>query len=132
MGLRSSYVRSWWLPVLGPTSTLLLWHFDDALEHAAVGGFISLDVGDVAWSLGVMPTKVRDAVKRLAWRKCIVVEAHGEDALISVPNGLGPVRTRDVARWPDSVRDEHERQVERLWVPTSHQLGAVDRQEEAS
>ena len=48
---RSAYAETFWLPVLGPSTTWLLRHFTIQLERSPEG--VELDVEDTARSLGL-------------------------------------------------------------------------------
>lgn len=77
-----AYCEGHWLPVLGPTCYLLARRFADSTH-----GITSYTYGDLAFALGVSPTKIRDAVKRL--RRFGPVEY--EDRIIVMPD-----------YWPDA------------------------------
>ena len=106
---RSLYVETFWLPILGPTSTWLLRRiairFDD---HPA--GF-GLEVVETARSLGLGERVGRNSPLRRAMARCVTFEVarhEGGDAL-GVRRRLPPLPRRHLIHLPTSLQDEHRR-----------------------
>lgn len=106
--LRSSYVERFWLPILGPTTTLLLRHmavrFDDQPE-----GF-DLPLLDTAAALGLGSKAGRNSpfLRALARAtKFQVAQAVGHGAL-AVRQRVAPLTRSQTERLPAPLRDEHD------------------------
>ena len=106
---RSLYVETFWLGILGPTSTWLLRHiaigFDD---HP--GGF-DLDAAETARALGLGDRVSRNSPIRRAMARCVKFETarhEGIDAL-GVRRRLAPLPRRYLIQLPPSLQEEHRR-----------------------
>lgn len=65
----SPYVERFWLPVLGPTSTLLLRHVDRRLAEAPDG--VVLDIAELSRALGVSPIVDTNGHVPKALNRCV-------------------------------------------------------------
>lgn len=105
--LRSTYVERFWLPILGPTTTLLLRRMaTDFDDHPA--GF-DLPLLDTAAALGLGHKGGRNspflrALERATTFK--IAEPAGQDAL-AVRRRVAPLTRTQVDRLPAPLRDEH-------------------------
>lgn len=107
---RSDYVERFWLPVLGPCSTLLLRRLADALEQGPRP--LTLDVDELAHELGVGirsgPTApLRRSLARLE-RFGLARLASGGHGILEVRRALPPLARAQVARLPEALRAAHE------------------------
>jgi hypothetical protein len=107
---RSDYVERFWLPVLGPCTTLLLRRLADALEGGPRP--LTLDVDELAHQLGVGirsgPTApLRRSLTRLE-RFGLARVASGGHGILEVRRALPPLARAQVARLPEELRAAHE------------------------
>ena len=105
---RSSYVEQFWLPVLGPTTTLLMRRLANGLEEHPDG--YDLPLLDTATALGLGTKGGRNApflraIARAARFK--VVRMLGTDTLAVRPR-IPPLTRVQVERLPPNLRDEHD------------------------
>lgn len=111
---RSRYVETFWLPVLGPSATLLLRRLAAELEVAPNG--VDLDTDVLARGLGLGLASGRRAPFRRALDRCVrfgAARTLGAGTL-SVRRRLAPVPRRHIAALPTALQDLH-----RTWpVPT--------------
>lgn len=113
--LRSRYVETFWLPVLGPSATLLLRRFAAELEVAPGG--VDLDSDLLARALGLGITSGRRAPFRRAITRCVrfgTVRMHGNGTL-AVRRRLAPVPSRHIAALPPVLQELH-----RTWPGATH------------
>ena len=106
---RSRYVETFWLGVLGPTSTWLLRRLASGLEQHPSG--FELDVDDMARALGLGGRSSRHSPFRRALVRCVtfgMARPHGPGAL-AVRRRLPPLSRRHLQRLPASLRAEHDR-----------------------
>ncbi|MGH9089599.1 MAG: hypothetical protein ACRDYZ_16075 [Acidimicrobiales bacterium] len=106
---RSAYVELFWLPVLGPSATLLVRRLADELDRSPDG--CEVDLGLVARSLGVGGTDSRHAPLLRALRRCArfgVLRAQGPEE-VAVRRMLGPLPQHHLARLPEPLRQRHIR-----------------------
>jgi hypothetical protein len=100
---RSEYVETFWLPVLGPSTTWLLRHFTIRLADSPEG--VELDVEDTARSLGLGERLGENAPFARTIKRCVDFEMakwRGPDAL-AVRVRLPPLARRHLRRLPDSL-----------------------------
>lgn len=121
--LRSSYVERFWLPILGPTTTLLLRHVAVRLDDHPDG--FDLPLLDTAAALGLGNKAGRNspflrAVARAT--KFSVARAVGHGAL-AVRQRVAPLTRSQTERLPAPLRDEHD-----AWTAEAAQTPDVDSQ----
>ena len=108
------YVERFWLPVLGPTATLLLRRI--ASDYTACSPRIQhyrrLDRADLAHALGLGTTsaKLERTLDRLTNFDVAHCDAGGR---YTIPSHLPDVPRRHQRRWPDALRAEHDGAVPR-------------------
>ncbi len=105
--LRSTYVERFWLPVLGPTTTLLVRRLAAELEEHPEG--FDLPLLDTAAALGLGNKGGRNApfLRAIARAtKFKVTQSAGPGAL-AVRRRIAPLNRTQVERLPPPVRDEH-------------------------
>ena len=105
---RSSYVETFWLPVLGPSTTWLLRHLTIRLEESPEG--IELDVEDTARSLGLGERMSPNAPFARTLKRCVdfdMAEWRGP-RLLAVRLRLPPLARRHLRRLPESLQIKHE------------------------
>ncbi|MHB8220257.1 MAG: hypothetical protein ACYDHU_08035 [Acidimicrobiales bacterium] len=109
MDPRSAYVETYWLPVLGPSATWLLRHLADGLD-AAPDGF-DLWLEDEARRLGLGGLGSRHSPFQRAILRCTryAVARHVGPRTLAVRRRISPVPHRQVIRFPDSLRAQHDR-----------------------
>ncbi|HTZ07514.1 MAG TPA: hypothetical protein VMB72_00495 [Acidimicrobiales bacterium] len=118
---RSLYVETFWLGILGPTSTWMLRRLAARFDDEPAG--FDVDVADMARALGLGDRTGRHAPFRRALARCVtfrVARSHGPDA-VAVRRRLPPLSRRHLDRLPPSLRHEHER-----WVAAARRGPALD------
>ena len=108
---RSAYVESFWLSILGPSSTWLLrhvaWRFDVAPD-----GF-ELDMADAARQLGLGAARGRHSPFRRSFDRCQQFGlAHVGEGSCLIRRRLPPLTAGQVRRLPVAVQREHRRWVD--------------------
>jgi hypothetical protein len=106
---RSPYVESYWLAVLGPSTTWLLRRLASRLE-AEPHGF-SLDLAETARSLGLGMRGGRHSPFVRALGRCVSFELarpQSSDSL-AVRRRVPPLNRRQVLHLPESLQDSHRR-----------------------
>ena len=106
---RSPYVESYWLAVLGPSTTWLLRRLASRLEVEPDG--FSLDLAETARSLGLGMRGGRSSPFVRALGRCVVFELarpHSYDSL-AVRRRLPPLSRRQVLHLPESLQHSHRR-----------------------
>ena len=105
--LRSDYVETFWLPVLGPSSVLLLRLLAAGLARAP-GGY-TLDLAEAARMLGIGHRGGRNGPMQRTIERCCAFGAtrldHGHQLLVR--ETLGSLGPRQLARLPESLRHRH-------------------------
>ncbi|MGD1010996.1 MAG: hypothetical protein ABR925_00465 [Acidimicrobiales bacterium] len=105
---RSAYVETFWLPVLGPSTTWLLRHLNNKLEESPEG--LDLDVEDTARALGLGERLSPNAPFARTVKRCVdfnMAEWRGPEQL-AVRRRLPPLANRHLRRLPESLRLKHE------------------------
>jgi len=105
---RSTYVEKFWLPILGPSTILLLRRLADGLD-AQPDGF-RLDLTATAGSLGIGHRTGKQAPMLRAVDRCCVfgiARQLGRDHL-AVRRRMASLSTRQVQRLPPALRVEHD------------------------
>ena len=120
---RSAYVETFWLAVLGPSTTWLLRHLAIRLEESAGG--IEIDVEDTARSLGLGERLGPNAPFARTLKRCVdfdMAEWRGP-GLLAVRRVLPPLARRHLRRLPESLQARHEAaQHERRPMPPADSL----------
>jgi len=114
---RSAYVETFWLPVLGPSTTWLLRNLSTQLEESPGG--IDLDVEDTARSLGLGERMGPNAPFARTVKRCVdfdMAEWRGSRQL-AVRLRLPPLARRHLRRLPDSLIAKHEASMARPSPP---------------
>jgi len=109
MDPRSTYVATFWLPVLGPSATWLVRHLADGLDAAPDGFDLCLD--DEARRLGLGGLGSRHSPFQRAILRCAryAMARHMGPGTLAVRRRISPVPRRLILRFPDSLRAEHAR-----------------------
>ncbi len=105
---RSTYVETFWLPVLGPSTTWLLRHFTIRLESSPDG--VDLDVEETARSLGLGERLGPNSPFARTIKRCVdfeMAEQLGPQRL-AVRVRLPPLARRHLRRLPESIRTRYE------------------------
>jgi hypothetical protein len=106
---RSAYVETYWLGVLGPSTTWLLRKLAARLE-ADPGGF-DLDLEEMAARLGLGHRGGRNSPFMRSLGRCIdfeLAEPRGPAAL-AVRRRLPPLNRRQISRLPETLQQSHRR-----------------------
>src|SRR5437764_9791176 len=106
---RSPYVETYWLAVLGPSTTWLLRRLASRLEVEPDG--FSLDLAETARSLGLGMRGGRSSPFVRALGRCVVFELarpHSYHSL-AVRRRLPPLSRRQVLHLPESLQHSHRR-----------------------
>ncbi len=108
MDPRSSYVETFWLPVLGPSATWLVRHLADGLDAVPDGFDLCLE--DEARRLGLGGLGSRHSPFQRAILRCARygLARHTGPGTLAVRRRISPVPRRHVLRFPDSLRAEHD------------------------
>ena len=106
---RSAYVERFWLPILGPSTVLLLRYLAAALD-AAPGGFL-LDLEETARALGLGVREGPHAPLARALRRAadFAMASEPEPGHLAVRRRMPSLSTRQVARLPASLQAAHAR-----------------------
>lgn len=114
---RSLYVERYWLPILGPSATLLTRRLSMALEHDPEG--FDLECGPWALELGI---GMRGGKNGPFWRAldrcCRFGTAQRTGSLLMVRTKLPPLTMHQVLRLPAHVQASHH-----AW--TAKQMGTI-------
>lgn len=105
--LRSAYVESFWLPVLGPSSIMFLRMLATGLEHSPSG--FTLDLTDAARSLGLGHRSGRNGPMMRTLDRCCSFGATRIDnghQLVVRPT-LPALSARQLARLPQALQTRH-------------------------
>ncbi len=118
---RSSYVETFWLPVVGPSTTLLLRHLADELD-ASPGGF-EIDAGQLSSDIG-LGTRVhrRSPFVRTLDRAAKFGLAQFDGVVLAVRPRLATLHRRQVQRLSPRLQRLHE-----AWVVSAPDDGAERR-----
>ena len=104
---RSRYVETFWLGVLGPSTTLLLRHLADALD--AGGGVAHVDLIDVAARLGLGHRGGRNSPLARSIQRAIRFGAArpAGGATLEVRHRLAPLNRSQIERLPADLQQRH-------------------------
>lgn len=124
---RSGYVETYWLGVLGPSTTWLLRRLVAQLE-AEPGGF-DLALADTARRLGLGDKQGRHSPFIRALTRLVqfgLAQVQG-DGVLAVRRKVPPLNRRQIARLPESLQKEHE-----AWQQGQLRTPAVEQQRRRS
>ncbi|MDQ3574538.1 MAG: hypothetical protein M3378_11880 [Actinomycetota bacterium] len=119
---RSHYVETYWLGILGPSTTWLLRRLVAGLE-ANPDGF-ELDLAETARCLGLGDKGGRHSPFVRALGRLVQFDlAQSQDLVLSVRRKVPPLNRRQVMRLPASLQAEHSRLVDaNLRTPAAEQM----------
>ena len=106
---RSSYVETYWLGILGPSTTWLLRRLAIGLEACPAG--FELDLVDTAYRIGLRTRIGPHSPFARAFARCVqfgLARQDGQDSL-AVRRKIPPLNRRQLLRLPAALRQEHER-----------------------
>ncbi len=104
--VRSRYVERFWLPVLGPSTVVLMRHLAELFDRAPSGTVINLTETARALGLGERPGK-NAPLRRTIARAVDFGAAQLGDQRLFVRRYLPPLSPRQVARLPEALRIAH-------------------------
>jgi hypothetical protein len=103
---RSLYVETFWLPVLGPSTTLLLRRLAGCLEASPAGTAINVATTSRALGLGERTGRNAPLMRTVARMVDFEMARLSGPSSIAVRTSLPPLPRRHVARLPEALRDE--------------------------
>jgi hypothetical protein len=106
---RSLYVETFWLGIIGPTSTWLMRRIAIGFDEQPTG--FDLDTSEAARALGLGDRAGRNSPFRRAMARCVTFEVArrvGRDSL-GVRRRLPPLPRRHLLHLPVSLQEEHRR-----------------------
>jgi hypothetical protein len=113
---RSSYAETYWLPVLGPSTTWLLRRFAAHLDAMPDG--VELDTEELAKGLGLGERFGPNAPFARTVRRCVDFQmAEWRDSSLAVRRHLPPLARRHLRRLSESLQARHAAEIET--VPTT-------------
>jgi hypothetical protein len=108
---RSSYVETYWLPVLGPSTTWLLRRLAAHLDE--LPGGVDLDVEELARGLGLGERFGPNAPFARTVKRCVDFQmAEWRYESLAVRRHLPPLARRHLRRLPDSLQNRHAAETE--------------------
>ena len=104
---RSSYVETYWLGILGPSTTWLLRRLVAVLEESPEGREVDLD--DTARCLGLSARRGRHSPFRRSVDRLVQFQLARRDAddALAVRRRVPPLARRQLLRLPDSLQQAH-------------------------
>ncbi|MDA8296355.1 MAG: hypothetical protein M0004_07185 [Actinomycetota bacterium] len=107
--VRGRYVERFWLPVLGPSTVVLLRHLADLFDRAPSGTLI--DLAETARAIGLGERAGKNApLRRTIARAVDFGAAQLHDQGLLVRRYLPPLSPRQLARLPEVLRLAHSGQ----------------------
>ena len=104
--VRSRYVETFWLGVLGPTATWLVRRFAEGLDRSPEG--YEIDLTDTARAMGLSFTSGRSSPFSKALQRCVMFGlAHPIPSGLAVRRRVPPVAFRHLRRMPEPVQRAH-------------------------
>jgi hypothetical protein len=108
---RSSYVETYWLPVLGPSTTWLLRRFASYLDEMPAG--IALDTEELARGLGLGERYGPNAPFARTIKRCVDFQmAEWRHSSLAVRRHVPPLARRHLRRLPEALQVRHAAEVE--------------------
>ncbi|HET9092461.1 MAG TPA: hypothetical protein VFN50_08625 [Acidimicrobiales bacterium] len=108
---RSAYVETFWLPVLGPSTTWLLRRFASHLDDSPHG--VEFETDDLARRLGIGERSGPNAPFARTVKRCVDFQmAEWRGPALAVRRHLPPLARRHLRRLPASLQAEHEAALE--------------------
>jgi hypothetical protein len=129
---RSTYVETFWLGVLGPSTTWLLRHIATGFDTHPDG--FELPLADTARRLGLGDKGGRHSPFMRALGRCVqfdlaCVDDTGEQPVLSVRRKVPPLSRRQVVKLPELLQVAHQRwQEHQLRTPPVEQMRRRSRQ----
>ncbi len=105
--VQSRYAELFWLPLLGPSSLLLLRRTDQLLSVGAKP--VTMDLAELAHSLGLGPTGQHGSLLSRTIKRCCdfhVARLQG-DSTLEIKRKLAPLTDRQIGHLPDALRQLH-------------------------
>ena len=104
---RSHYVETYWLGILGPSTTWLLRRLAHGLEASPAGFTLSLD--DTARALGLATTASRHSPFARALTRCVQFDLAQNQGtgVLAVRRKVPPLSRRQVVRLPPDLQESH-------------------------
>jgi hypothetical protein len=103
---RSIYTETYWLPVLGPSTTWLLRRFAAHLDD--MPGGVDLDTEELAKGLGLGERSGPNAPFARTVKRCVDFQmAEWRDTSLAVRRHLPPLARRHLRRLPESLQTRH-------------------------
>jgi hypothetical protein len=124
---RSGYVETYWLGILGPSTTWLLRRLVARLESQPAG--FDLALADTARCLGLGDKQGRHSPFIRALTRLVqfgLAQVQG-DGVLAVRRKVPPLNRRQIARLPESLQKEHE-----AWQQGQLRTPAVEQQRRRS
>jgi hypothetical protein len=108
---RSSYTETYWLPVLGPSTTWLLRRFAAHLDETPAG--VELDTEELARGLGLGERSGPNAPFARTVKRCVDFQmAEWRESSLAVRRHLPPLARRHLRRLPESLQARHTLEAE--------------------
>lgn len=106
---RSTYVETFWLSLLGPTSTWLLRRLAGEFDTQPEG--FSLDAADVARSIGIGNKGGRSGPFHRSIERCVRfgLARHDDHGILAVRTRVPPLSRNQVHRLPRHLQGAHQR-----------------------
>jgi hypothetical protein len=115
---RSAYVETFWLPVLGPSTTWLLRRFASHLDDAPAGA--EFEVEDLARRLGIGERSGPNAPFARTVKRCVDFQmAEWRGDVLAVRRHLPPLARRHLRRLPEALQEEHNAMLEAAARPAA-------------
>jgi hypothetical protein len=110
---RSAYAETYWLPVLGPSTTWLLRRFAAHLDDMPAG--VELDTEELARGLGLGERSGPNAPFARTVKRCVDFQmAEWRDTSLAVRRHLPPLARRHLRRLTDSLQARHALETETM------------------
>lgn len=119
--VRSRYVETFWLGVLGPTATWLVRRFAAGLDRSPDG--YEVDLTEIARAMGLSFSAGRSSPFSKALQRCVMFGlAHPIPSGLAVRRRVPPVAFRHLRRMPEPVQRLHDE-----WMHASISLDDLTR-----
>ncbi len=125
--LNHPYVETFWLPVIGPTSTLMLRFVG---RHVPSEDYKLFDPAEIAVCLGVSAGTGRNSpfaktIKRLTYFDLAAIDSADDDTdfRVTFPSTVPEVPWRKQKNWPEYLRIMHSRATARQHIDAGREPG---------